>query len=166
MGLISLPASSPSPSNLFDLIGLLNEAVDGLGSSSYTSGTKLGTVTNDVNGIVIEFSDSATGQSTQLIISENQATISYDNGSGTVGVLNIDAVQIEHSWTNGVNGGSNIINATKNEVTHTLLVDIDAPEIAMTDAPVGNVGVASGELYFDTAANALANSDLICIRKV
>ena len=32
--------------------------------------------------------------------------------------------------------------------------------------PVGNVGRVSGDIYYDTAANALANGDLIAIRKV
>lgn len=32
-------------------------------------------------------------------------------------------------------------------------------------AQVGNAGLVSGDLYFDTAANALANGDLILIRK-
>lgn len=37
--------------------------------------------------------------------------------------------------------------------------------ISMAFAPTGNTGVASGEIYFDTAANALSNGDLIAIRK-
>jgi hypothetical protein len=32
--------------------------------------------------------------------------------------------------------------------------------------PLSNVGLSSGDLYFDTAANILANGDLICGRKV
>lgn len=31
--------------------------------------------------------------------------------------------------------------------------------------PIGNAGLSSGDVYFDTAANALANGDLVLIRK-
>jgi len=37
--------------------------------------------------------------------------------------------------------------------------------LAMTTLQIGNAGLSPGDLYFDTAANALLNSDLICIRK-
>lgn len=43
---------------------------------------------------------------------------------------------------------------------------INAKVINLDDLPTGNVGVNSGELYVDTAANIFANGDLILARKV
>lgn len=43
---------------------------------------------------------------------------------------------------------------------------VNAAKINLDDLPTGNAGVASGFLYVDTAANILANADLIIARKV
>lgn len=43
---------------------------------------------------------------------------------------------------------------------------INAQKINVDDLPVGNAGVASGELYVDTAANILSNGDYVVARKV
>lgn len=40
-----------------------------------------------------------------------------------------------------------------------------AGQISLPNVQVGNGGLASGDIYFDTAANALANGDKIAIRK-
>jgi len=38
--------------------------------------------------------------------------------------------------------------------------------LALPTSPIGNAGRVSGETYFDTAANILANGDLQLARKV
>lgn len=48
----------------------------------------------------------------------------------------------------------------------TILELKDNGNMSAPNVQVGNAGLSSGDLYFDTAANALANSDLVCIRKV
>lgn len=44
-------------------------------------------------------------------------------------------------------------------------VDKDG-QIEMPNVQVGNAGLSAGDIYFDTAANILANGDLVCGRKV
>lgn len=60
---------------------------------------------------------------------------------------------------------TNIINCYNAAGTSIFRVK-QSGNFAMPSAQVGNAGLASGDLYFDTAANVLANGDLIAARKV
>jgi hypothetical protein len=53
-----------------------------------------------------------------------------------------------------------------NASTTSQELHINAQIINVDDLPVGDVGVASGQLYVDTEANITANADLFVARKV
>ncbi len=152
---------------ILEALEKLNGNVAGISPSSlsFTSGTISNSVVADITGVVTESTDSSTGETSTVQALLTQTEVSYDNGAGEVGVLNIDATELEHSWTNGVNGGSMTINVTLNEITHTLLITLNSPKLAIPAVQVGNAGLVSGETYFDTAANILANGDKILARK-
>jgi len=63
-------------------------------------------------------------------------------------------------------GGFVQAKANEVHVNHSTLIRLNSPLINIPTIQTGNSGLSTGDLYIDTAANILANGDLILARKV
>jgi hypothetical protein len=141
---------------------LISSGIVGIGTTTPTATNHVSLVgTADwFNGINISGGYAAGGSSINIVTptTSTYAGITIANASTNADGISITCTggNLNQALLLSASGGS-----TSNYALKTLLGDVN-----MASLPTGNAGLASGDLYVDTAANILANGDLVVGRKV